>query len=180
MGETVSSDTASNNGGSGGGSGGGGSGVGGSGVSEPVYEDDLPPTEKDYETQYTELLNKISLLCGSHCGECQKNIFELVNNELYVGADDADDFAAAVRSLHNNLLNSPIHDVEQVIQQTFPQDGSAYDRIKEAVLALNVGHFFAMRVGSSGVFAHSLALGDGSVAQRINQLRAFYNKKNIY
>lgn len=148
----------------------------------PVYEDDpLPMDEGNYETQYTELLNKISLLCGSHCADCQRNIFTLINDEVYVGGnDDPDDFAVALRSLHNNLLNSPIHDVEQVIQKTFPQDEFTYDKIKEAVLALTVGHFFAMRVGASGVFAHSITFGEGSVAQRITQLRAYYNKKNIY
>jgi hypothetical protein len=166
MGEAVSSDTASND--------------GGNGVSEPVYEDDLPPTEEDYETRYTKLLAKISLECGSCCKDCQRNIFDLVNNELYVGGDDPDDFAVALRSLHNSLINSPIHEVEKVIQKTFPQDDSTYDKIKEAVLALNVGHFFAMRVGQTNVFAHSLTIGEGSVAQRINQLRAHYNKKNIY
>lgn len=155
---------------------------GGGGVPEPVYEDDpLPMDEGNYETQYTKLLDKISLLCASHCADCQRNIFTLINDEVYVGGnDDPDDFAVALRSLHNNLLNSPIHDVEQVIQKTFPQDEFTYDKIKEAVLALEEGHFFAMRVGASGVFAHSITLGEGSVAQRITQLRAYYNKKNIY
>lgn len=153
---------------------------GGTGVPEPVYEDDDPLPEEDYQTRYTKLLDKISLLCASHCADCQRNIFKLINDEVYIGGDDdPDDFAVALRSLHNNLLNSPIHDVEQVIQKTFPQD-AGYDKIKEAVLALEEGHFFAMCVGSTGVFAHSITIGEGNVAERITQLRAYYNKKNIY
>lgn len=147
---------------------------------EPQYADEGEPQEKedaeDYEARYTKVLNKVSLLCGSHCDECTRNIFQLINDELYVGSDTEEDYLVALNSLRKRLLNTPVlHDVERVVEEVFEhKDTLTHDMVKECVMALKDGYFFA----SSDGFAHSITQDEqGVVGQRITQLRQYYNNK---